>query len=182
MHLGFGILLGDEVHNFARETQLELCHKFGLCWGLRQSPHITVKGPFETNRLKPFLDYIDRLAAQYESFPIELEGFNYFEGEKNVVFLDVKETHYLKSLQNRIIEDMRSIYGIGPNAIELSGYNFHSTIAVHDVGDDALKQAKEYLSGLETPSFRFMAKRIAVFYYLGECGYVVVRQAKLPER
>jgi len=179
MRIGFAILLDDKSHNFARQIELELCHKFGLCWGLKQSPHITIKGPFDTDKLEPFLNYIEDLAQKFHPFEIKIDGFGYFEGEKNVIFLDVKESPKLKEIQMKIISDLKNNFNIQPYDIELHGWKFHSTLATGDVDKEKLVKAKEYLKQFK-PKFKFLAKTIGVFYYLGKGdGWIIIRRVKL---
>ncbi len=179
MRIGFAILLDDESHNFARQMELELCEKCGLCWGLRQSPHITIKGPFDTDELEPFAKYLENFAKHFEPFEIELDGFNYFEGKSNVIFLDVKENPRLKEIQSKIISDLRKKFHIEPYEIEFNGWKFHSTLATVDVSKEKLAKAKKYLKQFH-PRFKFLAKTIGIFYYLGEeAGWVIAKRIQL---
>ncbi len=176
MRIGFGILLDDESHNFAREVELELCDKFDLCWGLRQSPHITIKAPFETNTLTPFIDYLESLAEETTPFNIELNGFNYFT--PRVIFLDVKENPELKKLHLRILKDLEVKFNVKPGEFEGEKVKFHSTLALQDVTEEKFKEAKEFLKKYK-PRFTFKAETLGVFYHLGDAGWVVVRRIRL---
>ena len=172
-------MLDDEAHNFARKIELDLCKEFNLCWGLRQSPHITIKGPFDADELELFINYIEDSAQNFHPFEIELDGFNYFEGEENVIFLDVKENSKLKEMQTKIISDLRNNFNIEPYDIELDGWKFHSTLAIRDVRKENLVEAKEYLKQFN-PKFKFLARTIGVFYYLGEdAGWIIIRRINL---
>ena len=177
MRIGFAILLDDESHNFARKLELELCHNFGLCWGLKQSPHITIKASFVVDDLEPFFVYIDSLAKEVSPFEIVLEGFGYFEPK--VIFLDVKENPLLKNLHLRILNDLKAKFNIEPNEFEGENVKFHSTLSLEDVADDKFKEAKEYLLKKYKPRFKFRAKTLGVFYDLGEAGWVIVRRINL---
>jgi 2'-5' RNA ligase len=177
MRIGFAILLDDESHNFARKMELELCDKFNLCWGLKQSPHVTIKSPFDTNKLEPFVKYLENLAKNCKSFDVELNGFNYFEPK--VIFLNVKENPPLKKLHFKILEDMKKKFKIEPHELEGKRIKFHSTLALGDVTKAKFQKAKEYLKRYK-PKFKFKAKTLGIFYYLGEeAGWVIVRRIKL---
>ncbi len=174
MKIGFAILLDNESHNYARKLELELCKNFGLCWGLKQSPHITIKAPFETEELDPFIEYLEDLAKEIVPFEIELAGFNYFEPK--TIFLDVKENPKLKELHSHILKDMKEKFGIEPNEFEGENVKFHSTIALEDVTEEKFKKAKEYLKKY-TPNFKFKAKTLGLFYYLGDdAGWIIIRR------
>jgi len=177
MRIGFAILLDDKCHNFARKIELELCDKFGLCWGLKQSPHITIKQPFETKELEPFIKYLKKLAKNCKSFDVKLCGFNYFE--PRVIFLDVKDNPSLKKLHFRIIRDMKKIFKIVPRKLEGNSIRFHSTLAVNDVTKARFLKAKEYLKKYKL-KFKFRARTLGIFYYLGEdSGWIIVERINL---
>lgn len=177
MRIGFAILLDDKTHNYARTLELELCHKFNLCWGLKQSPHITIKSPFETDKIKPFIKYLDDLAKEITPFEIELDGFGTFG--PNTIFLDVKENSHLKKLHFRIIEDLKKKFSIQPNIFEGENVKFHSTLATNDITNEKFIQADEYLKRYH-PNFKFKAQKIGVFYYLGEdAGWIVIKKISL---
>lgn len=180
MDIGFAILLEDECHNYARKLELELCEKFGLCWGLKQSPHITIKAPFQTDKLSPFVEYLESLAKEIRPFEVELEGFNYFDNK--VIFLDVKENSPLKDLHFRILKDLQSKFNIKPHELEGKNVKFHSTIATGDVNEENIDKAKRYLKKYH-PKFMFTVNTLGIFYYLGEdAGWIMVRMIKLGSR
>ncbi|MFT4304904.1 MAG: 2'-5' RNA ligase family protein [Candidatus Woesearchaeota archaeon] len=168
--------MDDESHNFARQIELELCNKFGLCWGLRQSSHITIKAPFETDKLAPFIQYLESLAKEIVPFNVELKGFNYFDSK--VIFLDVRENPSLKELHFHILKDMKEKFGIEPSQFEGDKVKFHSSLALEDVTEEKFEKAKKYLKKYN-PNFKFKAKKIGIFYSLGDAGGVIVRKIKL---
>lgn len=176
MRIGFAILLDGESYNFARQIELELCDKFGLCWGLRQSPHITIKAPFDTNKLEPFVDYLESLAKEIGPFDVELDGFNYFKPK--VIFLDVKENPSLKELHFRILKDLKEIFEIEPNPLEGENIKFHSSLALEDVTENKFEKAKEYLTKYK-PHFKFKVKTLGIFYHFADVGLVIVRRINL---
>lgn len=177
MKIGFGILLDDESYNYARKLETELCEKFGLCWGLKQDPHITIKAPFDTDNLEPFVKYFEELAKNVNQFEIELIGFNYFESK--VIFLDVKENYKLKKLHLKILKDMKQKFDIGANEYEGKKIKFHSSIVLEDVTKRKFEKARKYLKKYN-PKLKFKAKYLGIFYYLGKAaGWIVIRKIKL---
>ena len=177
MHVGYAILLDDESHNFARQIELELCDKFQLCWGLKQSPHITIKAPFNARRIEPFVKYLDSLAQQTQPFEIELDGFDYFEPK--VIFINVKENAKLKKLHFKILKDLKEKFNIKPHPLEGTSVRFHSTVALEDVTKKKFREAKKYLKKYN-PRFRFKVKSFGIFLYLGkDAGWIIVKRVKL---
>ena len=177
MKIGFAVLLDDESHNFARKIEFELCNKFGLCWGLKQSPHITIKAPFNTRKIEPFVNYLENLAKQTQPFDIELDGFDYFEPK--VIFLNVRENAKLKELHSKILKDLKEKFSIVPHALEGKSIRFHSTVALEDVTKKKFREAKKYLKNYH-PRFKFKANSFGIFLYLGkEAGWIIIRRVKL---
>jgi 2'-5' RNA ligase len=179
MRIGFAILLDNECHNYSRKLELELCEKFGLCWGLKQSPHITIKAPFETEEnLEVFIEYLKRISNDIKPFEIEIKGFGYF-GNK-VIFLDVKESEELHNIHNRILNYLKENYKINPLKTEGENVKFHSTLATHDVSPEKFERGRNYLVNKYVPSFKFIARTLGIFYYLGEeAGWIIVQRIKL---
>ncbi|PKL36755.1 hypothetical protein CVV38_02540 [Candidatus Peregrinibacteria bacterium HGW-Peregrinibacteria-1] len=178
MRIGFAILLDDESHNFARQVELELCEKFGLCWGLRQSPHITIKTPFDTPDLRPIVNYLEELSTEISPFSIELEGFNSFEPK--VLFIDVKDNPALQNLHLRILKDLQEKFQITPSQFEGPNMKFHSSIALEDTTEDKFQEAQAYLSQ-KKPYFKFKADTIGIFYHLGDAGWAIIRRINLNQ-
>jgi 2'-5' RNA ligase len=179
MRIGFSVLLDDESHNFARELELELCKKFGLCAGLRQSPHITIKATFETDILKPFVKYLEMLSKEIKSFEIELSGFGNFK--QDVIFIDVKENKHLSNLHLKILEQMKKEFGLNPDKFEGENVKFHSTIAYNDLTPTKFKDAMKYLQDFN-PKFKFKIRYLCLFYNLGKDeGWIVSHKFKIKE-
>ena len=162
-----------------RKLELELCEKFGLCWGLKQPPHITIKAPFKTENSEPFIHYLENLAQKTSPFEIELDGFNYFEPK--IIFLDVKENSELKELHFKILKDLKKEFNIEPHEFEGENVKFHSTITTEDCTEEKFKEAKHYLKKYH-PELKFSANSIGIFHYLGkEAGWIVTHIVKLKK-
>lgn len=93
-----------ESHNFIRKIQLKLHQEMGT--GLaRQSPHVTLKSPFETDEIENHVLFLENLSKSIKPFEIELEGFGSF-GEK-VIYLAVKRNQELTELHQKILSDVK---------------------------------------------------------------------------
>ena len=171
MTIGFAILLDSSSHNFIRSVQLELHQNLGLRLA-RQSPHITIKVPFEINEMAPMVEYFDQLAEKMESFPIELIGFNHFN--KRVIYLEVDSNSVLTRWHHQILRDLKTEFGLDPHEFEGTNVKFHaSLVGVND--SDQFESVMNYLNRY-FPNFRFQAKQLAIFYHLGgERGWIVNR-------
>ena len=177
MKIGYALMLNNESHNFIRQIQLELHQKIGI--GLaRQTPHITIKSPFDINEIDKYVDYIEYVAESIEPIDIDFEGFGNF-GDK-VIFLDVKQNQRLLDLHWRILGELAKQFGLTPHAFEGKNIKFHASIAGFN-NKDSFQQALNYLSQYQ-PKFSFKAKELGIFYYLGEGnGWIVNRRINIKK-
>ena len=179
MKIGFALLLNDECHNYIREIQLELHQKFGTHLA-RQTPHITIKSPFDVPQpfqsLAPFYAYVESLAKQTKPFEIFFDGFNSFG--QNVFFLDVVANPALHQLHKKILNDVQVHFGLTPHAFEGEKVKFHASVAGFQE-EEKFEKVRSFLAGYQ-PKFSFQANRLAVFYYLGTGnGWIVNRIIKM---
>ena len=175
MHIGFGILLPREPHNFIRKAQLQLHHHLSILPG-RQNPHITFKSPFKVHDIEGYVDYFDGLARQVKPFEIKLDGIGSFD--KKILYLAVAGNPELEHLHRKVIREMEDQFGIEPDPLEGENARFHATICrpqTPDVFDEASKMLEQ-----ENPEFVFLARDIGIFYHLGgEHSWIVYRQMPL---
>jgi len=171
MEIGYGILLEDKAFNYIRGLELELFENLGLEAGLRQPPHITIKPPFEVSELQPHFEYLERLARETEPFEISLKGFNSF-GEK-VLYLDVLQNEKLFDLNKKITSDLST------NVDEMI---LHATLAYNDLNQESFKKAYSILMQKTLPDFKFVFKKIGLFYRLSnDAGWIIIKKANLNQ-
>lgn len=176
MLIGYGIMLNEEIFNYARSLELKLFNKFGTMNGLRQEPHITIKAPFEIDSFSPFEEYFDELAKVVTSFEIQFDGIGSFS--PNVIYINVANNRNLTDLHNKIIKDLSHRFKIEKNQYEGENKVFHTTISFTDNNDDLDEQLK-FLSN-EKPNFKFIFDTLGMFLYHGEKeGWVVMRRSKI---
>lgn len=175
MKIGYAILLNNESHNFIRQVQLELHQETGI--GLaRQTPHVTIKSPFDTNQIDDFVNYLEELARRMKPIHLELEGFGHF-GNK-VIFLDVKKNQELEDWHGVILKELKEQFGVTPDPFEGENIKFHASIAGFN-REESFQQAYDYLSQYQ-PKYSFSASELGLFYYLGEGkGWIVNRRINL---
>ena len=175
MTIGFAILLNNECHNFIRKVQLEIHQQIGIGQP-RQTPHITIKSPFEVNTLDAYVDYFEELANRLKPFDIEFDGFGTF-GER-VLYLNVKENSDLIALHANILQEVKEKFDLDPHEFEGENIKFHASIAGFDNADDFHK-AEQLLSKYQ-PKYRFRAIELGLFYYLGAGnGWIVQQRIKI---
>ena len=174
MLIGFAIILNDQGHNFIRRIQIELNQNLGFRIS-RQSPHITIKAPFDVEEIALFSRYLEDLANEIQPFDLQLKGFGNF-GEQ-VIFLDVEENNALSQLHWRILNDLESQFSIEKHPFEGENVKFHASIAGYSNPAD-FKKAQNYLEKYQ-PDFQFQVKTLGIFYHLGNDGWVVYKRTSL---
>lgn len=174
MTIGYAILLNDECHNFIRQTQLELHQNLGLRLA-RQSPHITIKNPFEAKDVKPHIAYLETLASSLAPFYIEFNSFGTF-GDK-VIFLEPSENPALLDLHQKILKEVADQFNLKPHEFEGENIRFHASIAGFS-DTQKFNEALNYLQSINV-DLKFQIETLGLFYYLGEGGWIINRRIKL---
>ncbi len=174
MTIGFALMLDPRTHNYIRQAQIDLNKKFDFRIS-RQYPHITIKSPFETEELEPFVNYLEQLAVSIKPFPVRLKGFGHF-GER-VLFLEVVENSILSKLHFRILEELGKKFGLEPHQFEGENIKFHASLAGYSSQED-FKIASAFLQNREL-DHTFIARELGLFYHLGEGGWMVMRRIEL---
>lgn len=172
MKIGYAALVSDEVFNFMREFEVEVLESFGVNRGLAQPPHITIKGPFETDNLQWHSDYLDSLASQTRPFTIHAKGIRAFG--PHAVFIDVMNNPTLHRLTQTILGDL-------PDATHTSfeverSIHHHATVALPDSEEISEKIMAQY-SDLNV-QFEFTVEKLALFYQ-HEDSWIIYRKARV---
>ena len=175
MNIGFGILLDIPAHNFIRQLQWELQQVIGIGMA-RQPPHVTFKSPFEASEIEPYTEYLTKLAADTPAFELNLDGFGYF-GEQ-VLFLDVQENAILTDFHERVLQDMKTMFGISPDPYEGSNVKFPASIAGFQQ-DEQFQAAPRYIQRYH-PNFSFRISELGLFNYLGPGqGWIISQRTEM---
>lgn len=159
MKIGFGIIVNNEVFNFTRESQIDLFQRFNTSYGLRQSPHITIKTPFETEDVEVFDSYLKKIAEKLTPFELCISGIGYFE--PSVVYLAIKESKELRGLYEKINQDFQRDFEMDINEEMI----FHLTLAYKDLTKQNFRNIKKYLKEKD-PQFCFTVNTLGLFYFL----------------
>ena len=174
MHIGFGLLLEHEPHNFIREFQLKFHHQLSILPG-RQNPHITFKAPFKVHDIEEYVAYFDQLARETEPFEVELKGVGSF-GEK-IMFLDVVENETLSNLHKKVLIQMKKQFDIDADPLEGENVKFHASVAAFQT-QEAYSEAKAMVEKRQ-PDFSFVVREFGIFYHLGgDHSWIIYR--KIP--
>ena len=172
MKIGFGILPDNDTHNFIRQIQLELHQKLGVHLS-RQSPHITVKAPFDCENLPQMVNYLENFCQSIEPFEMELNGFNSFGHQ--VLFLDVAENQALTDLHWHLLKNLKTSFGVEAHELEGENVKFHASISAFQ-DEPTFRNAMSFL-GKYPAKMSFKVQTIGIFYYLGPGnGWIINRR------
>lgn len=158
MKIGYAVLVSDEVFNFMREFEVEFFQTFGANRGLAQPPHITIKGPFDTDDLRWHADYLDSLARQVKPFTVHLKGIGAFG--PHAIFLDVLPHFALDQLSKKILSDLPVKTHTPFEANH--DIHHHATLAFPD-SEEVFKQALIQYADMRV-DLEFTVERLALFY------------------
>ncbi len=178
-YICFVIILNGKIHNYVRKQELSISRMFNTRGGLRQSPHITIKFPFETDNLESLERYFDELVETVEPFEIEIDGIDYFEPK--VIFLNVCPNKNISALHFKVLKDLREQFSIQSHELEGKNVRFHITLAYKDLTEEDFCESKKFLKN-EHPYFRLIFNTLGLFYYLKENdSWIIYKRAKLKK-
>lgn len=177
MTIGYAIMANVESHNFIRKIQLELHQEMGS--GLaRQSPHVTIKSPFETDEIEDHVLYLENLSRNMKPFEMELEGFGSFSDK--VIYLALKQNPKLTVLHQKILSEVKRRFDLEPHDFEGENIRFHMSVAAFE-NPESFHIAQLYLKKYN-PKFKFKVGTLGLFYYLGNGnGWIVNRKFSIND-
>lgn len=108
---------------------------------LRSPPHITLQAPFEwpDNDRDRLIKTLTKFQFQAPAIPIQLSGFGAFP--PRVIYLDVKHTPELMSLQPALSHYLASVLEIADPRSRTRPFHPHLTIAFRDLKPAAFRKA-----------------------------------------
>lgn len=144
--------LRDIINNIADQFNVHAVAK------PRAVPHITLFGPYNTNRGNEVKERLLNVYQEYDIVPYRVDGFDCFE-ENNVVYANVVPSRELQDLRRDISRELRPItYNVRPWDEDYF-YDFHITVAFKDVGDK-FEDIFAYVNDEYNPQFDEYATRI----------------------
>lgn len=143
--------LRDEV----QKLKLEVKEKFNSSHSLNAPPHITLLSPFRLeNGNEEKLDSLLNVFAQaFDPFEVRFNNFSTFP--PRVVFIDVKKTHELMEIQEKLEELARSNSELFNFNYDERPYHPHLTLAFKDLSKKNFHKAwKEFQDRSFDASFK----------------------------
>ncbi|MCT8976786.1 2'-5' RNA ligase family protein [Clostridium sp. CX1] len=124
--------INGEASRFHNKITNEVCHKFNKR-PQKLPAHITLKAPFETDKIEDMIEVLERFVSVRKKSPIKIEGFGKFR--RDVVFMDVQVSLEAKKVHDQLIEELGKIPWIEFKRNEGKDKVFHCTILSRRIQD-----------------------------------------------
>ena len=184
----YGFLIEFRLHGYAKEYVknliLDVARKFGVT-GLtknRAVPHITLYGPSETGDVRKVVSQVAAVGQKYTLVPFKIKGFDYFDKQGKVVYIDIAPSAELEQLRRELAQTLSSMSTPQPWDTKPK-YEFHSTVAFKDI-DKKFGNIWDYVKSREESNIHQYLLRITVLRRNGTilCEYDLVLKRLLSRR
>ncbi len=167
MKAAIALLSDHHVQNVARRMVYEIQrHERIKFLGSLLPAHVSLKQPFSFEDMNLLEDWFESFSRDIAPFRIDLERVYYEEWDRYaIVGLEVLETPTLRSLHNRINQELQEVV-LDPSAPhDGSDYRFHLTVELGEVGGtNPFKQFYDALPAKQV-ALSFRAELVALFFY-----------------
>ncbi|HPH94592.1 MAG TPA: 2'-5' RNA ligase family protein [Anaerolineaceae bacterium] len=164
------LLADDAVQNAVRKVVVRLGQQTGLRFYAALLPaHISLKQPFPVDNLDKLDAYVDQLAASLAPFEVQMDNYYYEEwADMGILGLNVVETAALRSLHDRLNEELKTVVTDANAAHDGSGYHFHLTLEMAPL--EQTTALRDFFNFLPDPGhpLQFTASKLAIFIYLDD--------------
>jgi len=159
-------LIEFRFHGYAKKYAKHLIHEVAKKFRVkgvtrnRAVPHITLFGPFTTRHEKKMVSEVVNVGRKFSLVPFIVKGFNYFDKEHKVVYLEVNPSAELKELRRELAQRLGNISD-SPQQDNQEQFQFHSTVAFRDI-DRKFLRIWEYIKEKEEPNINQHLLRITI--------------------
>jgi 2'-5' RNA ligase len=126
----------------------------------RAVPHITLFGPFTTRQEKKMVSEVVKVGREFSLVPFIVKGFDYFDKEHKVIYLDIEPSAELKELRRELAKKLNKISD-SQQWDDKKQFQFHSTVAFRDI-DRKFPKIWEYIKKKEEPNIKQHLLRITI--------------------
>jgi 2'-5' RNA ligase len=125
-------LMGD-LKGYLKAIMHDIADEFGVEGSVdpRPVPHITLFGPYDTNRGTEAKNAVRDVCSQFDLVPFRLNGFGHFRND--VIYVDVEPSPELRQLRRRLAANLRPISSECQPYDVSKYYRFHVTVAKNDI-------------------------------------------------
>ncbi len=126
----------------------------------RAVPHISLFGPFQTNDERRLVSEIISVGKRYDLVPFRIKGFDFFNNQNKVIYLDIEPSEELERLRRNIAYNL-SKFTNGKSFDNKHDFNFHATVAFKDI-DYKFDRIWNYIQQKQEPNIHQHLLRITI--------------------
>lgn len=154
------IRFGGEIKRRLRDIIQDIANRFDARELVRAHyvPHISLYGPFRTDRNKVVLARLRDVCDQYDLVPFRLGGFDHFE--RRTIYADVHSSYSLRQLRYELSCELRDVTYDEQDYDHDRWCQFHSTVA-RDISEQ-FEDIWEYVNSEYDIHSEGYAERIAL--------------------
>jgi 2'-5' RNA ligase len=127
----------------------------------RAVPHISLFGPFDTDDERRLVSGIISVGKRYDLVPFRIKGFDFFNNQNKVIYLDIEPSQELKTLRWNISQRLSKLTYNYPSFDLNKDFDFHSTIAFKDI-DYQFDRIWNYIKQNQEPNIHQHLLRITI--------------------
>jgi 2'-5' RNA ligase len=163
-------LIEFRVRGYAKKYAKAMIYDIGRKFHVRgvtkkkPVPHISLFGPFKTNKQGQAISEMVNVCKQYERIYFTFKGFNYFDNKTNkVIYLDVKPSEDLKNFRFDLAKSLLKVCVTKSKEDSKipEDFKFHSTIAFKDI-DNKFDKIWNYISKKKQKKIRQTLLRVTL--------------------
>jgi len=168
-------LIEFRLHGYAKEYSknliLDVAKKFKVrgVTKNRAVPHITLYGPSETDDIRRVITHVAAVGQRYTLVPFKIKGFDYFDKEGKVIYLNITPSPELEQLRWELAQSLSKI-STSQTWDTKRKYEFHSTVAFKDI-DKKFAKIWDYVKSREEPNINQYLLRITILRRNGTILY-----------
>lgn len=150
---------GGRLKNDLREIIYDVAETFDVSGAAepRPVPHITLFGPYNTDKGRQVKTTLTDIYQQYDIVPYVVDGFDHFRDD--VIYANVVPSPELRSLRREIRTQLDPLtYNERPHDADYY-YDFHITIAFKDIGRK-FDEIWDYVTTQYSPQYEEYALRV----------------------
>lgn len=159
-------LIEFRLHGYAKEYSrnliLDVAKNFKVrgVTKNRAVPHITLYGPSETDDIRRVISNVAAVGQRYTLVPFKIKGFDYFDKEDKVIYLDITPSPQLEQLRWELAQSLTKI-STSQTWDTKRNYEFHSTVAFKDI-DKKFRKIWDYVKSREEANINQYLLRITL--------------------
>lgn len=167
MKAAIAILSDLHVQNVVRKMVYEISQRGRIRFlGSLLPAHVSLKQPFTFENMEGLEDWFESFSRKVAPFRIQLEQVYYDEWDRYAIIgFEVHESATLRSLHNRINQELNDFVDDPSAPHDGDKYRFHLTVELGEVGEmNPFKLYYDSLTGKHA-DLSFLAYHLALFFY-----------------